>query len=135
MTQAIRKTAPQPLAPAPFNVPLPYTATLDNGLRVVIIDDARLPLVSYRLAFLSGDSQDPADQGGVTSAMASLLTEGTESYSSKELAEKIERLGASVSAHSSDDFTVISASSLSIYSSDILQMMAELVFQPTFPEA
>lgn len=135
MTQAIRKTAPGPLEPVPFNIPPAFRTTLSNGLRVVIFDDERLPLVSYRLAFLSGDANDPADQVGLTSAMTSMLTEGTESYSSRELAEKIERLGASLHASSSDDFTIVSGSALTIYAADILQMMAEVVFKPTFPES
>ncbi len=134
MTQAIRKTAPAPLALAPFNIPQPDTRTLENGLRVVVFDDKRLPLVSYRLALLSGDADDPADNIGLTSAMASMLTEGTATYSSLELAEKIERLGASVSASASDDFVIIAASALSIYSSEILHLMGEILFRPVFPE-
>lgn len=134
MAQASLKTAPKPLAPVPFNVPQAVRTTLDNGLRVVTIEDSRLPLVSYRLAFLSGDADDPADSVGLTSALAAMLTEGTENYSSRALAEKIERLGASVSASASDDFTVIAASTLALYNSEILQLVAEIVFKPTFPE-
>ena len=134
MTQAIRKTAPGALEPVPFHIPPPHTSQLGNGLKVVVVADRRLPLVSFRLGFLAGEAHDPADRIGLTSAMASMLTEGTRNYSSKDLAEKIERLGASISANSSEDFLVIAASSLSIYSSDILDLVAEIVFQPTFPE-
>ena len=66
--------------------------------------------------------------------MTSLLTEGTAEYTSLQLAEKTERLGASISASSSDDFTVLAASSLSLYSSDILHLMAEVALRPVFPE-
>ena len=134
MTQAIRKTAPGALEPVPLHIPPPHTSQLGNGLKVVVVEDRRLPLVSFRLGFLAGEAHDPADRIGLTSAMASMLTEGTRNYSSKDLAEKIERLGASISANSSEDFLVIAASSLSIYSSDILDLVAEIVFQPTFPE-
>jgi zinc protease len=64
-----------------------------------------------------------------------MLTEGTAAYSSRELAEKIERLGASISAHASDDFTVLSASSLSLYTTDILDLIEEIILRPTFPES
>jgi predicted Zn-dependent peptidase len=67
--------------------------------------------------------------------MASMLNEGTVNYSSLELAEKIERLGAHLSASSSEDFVIVAASSLSIYSSEILQLVGEIVFRATFPEA
>ncbi|HKX83832.1 MAG TPA: insulinase family protein, partial [Pyrinomonadaceae bacterium] len=135
MTQAIRKTAPEPLAPASFHIPPVYQTTLDNGFKIVVLADGRLPLVSYRMAFHWGDANDPKGSIGLTSAMTTMLTEGTENYSSKELAETIERLGAGISANASDDFIVIAASTLSMYSSDVLRLMAEIVFRPTFPES
>ncbi len=135
MTQVSRKTAPEPLAPIPFRIPEAFQTTLENGLKVVIFDDDRVPIVSYRLAFFSGDALDPKGSTGLTSAMMSMLSEGTENYTSRELAEKIERLGASLSANSTDDFKVVSASALSMYGDEVLALMAELLFQPTFPES
>ena len=134
MTPEFRKSSPQALTPVSFDIPKPHQTKLDNGLRVIIFENERLPLVSYRLAFQSGDAHDPLDATGLTSAMASMLTEGTRDYTSLQLAEKIERLGASISAGASDDFTIIAASSLTLYASDILHLLAEVVLRPTFPE-
>ena len=134
MTLDFRKTAPEPLAPVSFSIPQPHQATLANGLRVIIFEDDRLPLVSFRLAFSSGDIDDPTGATGETSAMMSMLSEGTENYSSLQLAEKIERLGASIGASAADDFAIVSASSLSLYSSEILGLLAEVILRPTFPE-
>ena len=134
MTELNRQSPPKPLDPVPFNIPKAISRKLDNGLRVVVFEDERLPLVSFRLAFMSGDMNDPQDSIGLTSAMASMLSEGTENYSSAALAEKIERLGANISANSSEDFTLVSASTLALYSSEILALMAEMIFKPTFPE-
>src|SRR5882762_8024429 len=103
MTLNLRKSAPEPLAPVSFDISQPYQTTLENGLRVIIFEDERLPLISFRLAFDSGDINDPKNATGMTSAIASMLTEGTEDYTSLRLAEKIERLGAGISASSSDD--------------------------------
>ncbi|MBV9216905.1 MAG: insulinase family protein, partial [Acidobacteria bacterium] len=134
MQGEFRKQAPQPLAPVAFDIPQPFQTTLNNGLRVIVFEDSRLPLVSLRLAFSSGDINDPEGSTGLTSAIASQITEGTENYTSRQLAEKVERLGASLAAHASDDFTVLSASSLSLYTSDVLGLLAEIVLRPTFPE-
>jgi len=133
MTSDLRKTVPPPLAPVEFDIPQPHHETLANGLRVVIFEDERLPLVSLRLAFYTGDINDPADSVGITSAVASMIAEGTEKYSSFQLAEKIERLGASLSSSASDDFTSVSASCLSLYSSEVLTLLSEVVLRPTFP--
>jgi len=134
MKPELRKTVPSPLSPVEFDIPRPFKTILDNGLDVVLFEDKRLPLVSYRLAFHSGDINDPTDHTGLSSAISSMLTEGTEDYTSLQLAEKIERLGSSLHASSSDDFTIVAASSLSLYSSEILHLLAEVILRPTFPE-
>ncbi|HXH69231.1 MAG TPA: pitrilysin family protein [Pyrinomonadaceae bacterium] len=135
MIEDFRKNAPAPLAPIPFDIPQPFETELANRLKVVIFEDSRLPIVSFRLAFRSGNIDDPTDSKGLTSAMTSMLTEGTKSYTSRQLAETIERLGASVSANSSHDNTIVAASALSLYTSDILRLMSEIVLYPTFPES
>lgn len=134
MDTEFRRTPPPPLEQVPFDIPRPFETALDNGLRIIIFEDDRLPLISYRLAFNVGDINDPPDARGLTSAMASMLTEGTRDYTSRQLAEKIERLGAGISVNSSDDFTILSASSLSLYRAEILQLISEVVLTPTFPE-
>ncbi len=135
MNEDFRKTAPAPLAPKPFDIPKPFETVLPNGLKVVIFENNRLPLVSYRLAFKTGEINDPVDSTGLTSALTSMLNEGTRTRSSKQLAEEIERLGASVSANANEDNTIVSGSALSLYSSDVLRLMADMVLNPTFPES
>jgi predicted Zn-dependent peptidase len=134
MTEEFRKSAPEPLVPAPFNIGKPFETTLNNGLKIVVFEEKRLPLVSYRLAFFAGETSDPKDSIGLTSALMSMLSEGTKNYTSRRLAEEIERLGASISASASDDFTLVAASALSLYNSDVLRLMTEIIFTPTFPE-
>jgi len=134
MNEDFRKSPPAPLAPKPFNVPKPFETFLSNGLKVVILEDNRLPIVSFRLAFRVGEINDPIDTRGLTSALASMLTQGTNLRTSRALAEEVERLGASLHASSSSDNTRISASALAIYGFDILKLMADVVLNPAFPE-
>jgi zinc protease len=134
MKPEMRRSVPEPLVPAKFDIVQPFQTMLDNGLRVIIFENERLPLVSFRLAFQSGDVNDPNGSTGLTSAVASMVTEGTDAYTSLQLAEKVERLGASLSANASDDFTIVAGSSLSLYTSEVLHLMAEVVLRPTFPE-
>lgn len=129
-----RKKQPAPLAARPFNLPTPLEKTLPNGLKVVVVEDKRLPIVSMRLAFRSGDIQDSKDLIGLTGMMTSLLKEGTTSRTSKQIAEEIEKIGGSVFAESNDDFTFVSASSLSQYTDQILQLMADVTLNPSFPQ-
>lgn len=134
MIEEFRKTAPEPLESISFDIAKPFETELSNGLKVVIFENRRLPLINFRIAFFSGDADESSDDIGLTSALASMLNEGTQNYSSRQLAEEIEKLGASIGASSSADFTSVSASGLSLYTSDIFRLMAETVLLPTFPE-
>lgn len=125
---------PAPLALKAIQLPTTYQATLANGLALVIVEDKRLPLVSYRLAFRTGDAHDPQPLPGLTDMLAGLLTEGTESHSSREIAEKVERLGATLNAGAGSDYTTVAASALSVFGDRILDLMAEVTLQPSFPE-
>lgn len=133
MNEDFRKIAPAPLSPVPFNIAKPFETTLPNGLKIVIFEDKRLPIVSYRLAFQTGNSSDPRDSIGLSSSVASMLSEGTKKRTSRQLADEVERLGASISANATSDNTVIAGSALALYSTDVLNLIADMVLNPTFP--
>jgi predicted Zn-dependent peptidase len=133
-TEEFRKSAPAPLAPRSINLPKPAETTLPNGLKVVIVEDKRLPITSIRLAFRSGSVNDPAEMYGLTAMMASQLNEGTTTRTSLQIAEETERVGGSIGAAPGSDFTTISASALSNYASQIMRLMADVVLNPSFPE-
>ena len=133
-TETFRREMPPPLAPRPLNLPESFQTTLANGLTLVLIEDKRLPLINFRLAFRSGDANDPAELPGLSDMMAHLLTEGTTTRTSRQIAEEIERLGATVSVGSSSDFTTIAASGLSVYANEILELVADVTLRPTFPQ-
>ena len=128
-----RTSAPAPLAPRPINLPNPTEHSLANGLKVVIAEDSRLPLVSFRLAFRTGKINDDKSLTGLTGTMAGMLTEGTKTRTSFQIAEEVDRLGGSLGASASSDNTIVAASALSIYQNEILDMMADVVLNPVFP--
>jgi len=66
--------------------------------------------------------------------MTHLLTEGTATRSSREIAEQVERLGATLTVGSGSDFTTVAASSLSLYAEEILELLAEVTLSPSFPQ-
>ena len=133
MSEDFRKNIPEPLETIPFDIPKPFRTELSNGLKIVVVEDSRHPIITIRLALRSGDINDPAGLNGLTSAMTDLLNEGTEKYNSKDLAEKIESLGANLSASAGLDNTVVRASTLTAYRAEILDLIGELVLSPTFP--
>ncbi len=133
-TEDFRKQAPAPLASKPLNIPKPFETVLPNGLRVVILEEKRLPLVSYRLALRTGGAHNPSDMPGLMSMLAGLLNEGTETRTSKQIADEIARMGATLVAGSTSDYTTVAASALSMYSDQVLDLMADVTLHPSFPQ-
>jgi zinc protease len=133
-TQTFRSQAPAPLPPRPIFIPTSRETTLRNGLSLVVVEDNRLPLISYRLAFRVGGAFDPPDLPGLTDLLAGLLPEGTESKTSKQIADEIARMGASLSAGATSDYTIVAASTLSQFNEAVLALLAEVALEPSFPE-
>jgi zinc protease len=129
-----RSQAPPPLQPRPILIPTPRETTLANGLKLVVVEDKRLPLVSYRLAFPVGGAFDPPELPGLTDLLAGLLPEGTQSKSSKEIADEVARIGASLSAGATSDYTIVAASALAQFNDRIMELLAEVILEPSFPE-
>ncbi|HYO92368.1 MAG TPA: insulinase family protein [Pyrinomonadaceae bacterium] len=134
-TEDFRKQAPPPLAARPLNIPKPFETTLPNGLQVVIVEDPRLPLVSYRLALRAGDINDPADTPGLLDMVTGLLSEGTAKRTSKQIADEVARYGATLTAGANADYSTVAASALSTYGNEVLDLLADVVLNPTFPES
>ncbi len=127
------KQPPPPLPPRPIKLPTTSETTLSNGLLVVVVADQRLPLVSYRLALRSGDAHDPAELPGLVDMLTGLLTEGTQSRNSREIADEVARLGATLQAGANSDYTTVAASSLTTFSDEILELLADVALRPVFP--
>src|SRR5918997_3820983 len=130
--EVFRREPPRPLAHRQLSLPEPFETTLPNGLRVVVVEQARLPLVSFRLALPTGDAHDPAGIPGLTDLMTHMLNEGTEEHTSRQLADEVARLGATLTAGAGADYTTVAASALSAYGEQILGLVAEVALRPTF---
>src|SRR6185436_5708574 len=127
--EIFRSKAPAPLQPRPISIPTPKETVLPNGLSLVVVEDSRLPLVSYRLAFRVGGAFDPPALPGLTDLLAGLLPEGTTSKTSKELADEIARMGASLSAGANSDYTIVAASALAQFKERVLALLAEITLE------
>ena len=116
-------------------LPRPVQATLKNGLTVLILEDRRAPYVNMQL-YIGGAGAlfEPKGMAGLANATAVMLTEGTQSRSSVQIAEEIDRLGAGLSAGSSfgSPDAVLSASGLSDNFDDWLALFVDVLLNPSF---
>jgi zinc protease len=127
------KQQPAPLPARPIKLPTAYETILPNGLSVIVVEDSRLPLISYRLAFRTGDAHDPPQLPGLMDTLTGLLTEGTQSRTSREIADEVARLGATLQAGANSDYTTVGASSLTIFGDQVLELLADVALRPVFP--
>ncbi|MCB0350949.1 MAG: insulinase family protein [Bdellovibrionales bacterium] len=111
----------------------PYRdVTLNNGLKVLIIEDHSLPYISAGLLIRTGSSHDPLGKSGLAEMTALVLDRGTKNYSATELADKFGQLGTSFSADADYDYTYLSASGLSDNQDELLKLFFEVATRPAF---
>lgn len=127
--QIDRSQAPAP-APAPEIVLGDYTVeTLENGLTLIVVENHKLPRVSYRLTL----DVDPIFEGaraGYTSMAGSLMRSGTKTRSKAEIDEAVDRIGASLGTSGFG----MNGRCLVQHSETLLELMSDILMNPTFPE-
>jgi predicted Zn-dependent peptidase len=117
-------------------LPGPVETRLQNGLRVLILEDHRFPTVSVQLHIGgAGALFEPANLPGLANVTAQMLREGTKARTGKQIAEEIERLGATVGAASGFGSTdaVLSASGLSENFDAWFSLTVDVLLNPAFP--
>jgi zinc protease len=107
-------------------------ATLSNGIPVVYARATTLPVIRLAMEFNAGIAADPADALGTQSLMLNLLTEGTTTRNSIQIAEEQERLGAHVGTGASLDRTIVSLDALTPNLGRSLDLLADVVRNPAF---
>lgn len=101
---------------------------LDNGLKVIVVENHKIPRVSYQLS-LDNDPVKEGNKAGYVSLAGTMLGKGTVSKSKAELDAAIDYIGASINTSESGIF----ASSLKKHSSTLLDIMTDMLYNPAFP--
>lgn len=125
-------TPPPPSALRPLVLPKREEFTTADGLRVILVEDRRVPFVTLRLVVRAGSAHDPADLPGLATLTAHCLTQGTQKRKSFQFARAVEELGATLEAHANRDYSTVSATVLAENLSPLLKLMAETVMTPAF---
>jgi predicted Zn-dependent peptidase len=130
-----RTVAPAPLDARPFRAPAPATATLSNGLTVVLVENHEVPLVYGRIAWLAGGWMDPAGKAGLAAVTLDMMDEGAGERDAAALAGALQKLGAGLSTSAGDDGASLAFSALGRNLAPTLDLVADVLFRPTFPDA
>ncbi len=117
-----------------FNLPPIVKSKLSNGLEVWTVNQPELPIVSMNMVFKTGGTFEPAAKSGVSSMTATLLDDGTKTRSALDIENQLQAIGASLNASTGWDSTGVSLSTLTKNLDPALDIYADVIVNPTFPE-
>lgn len=128
--QQIDRSTQPAAGPAPkINLSKPETFTLKNGLKVMVVENHKLPRVSMTLT-MDNPPHTEGDKSGASIIMGGLLGEGTKNIPKDQFNEEIDYLGANVNFFSKG----ASANTLSKYFPRIMELMAKGALNPHFTQ-
>ena len=117
-------------------LPKAEETALPNGLRVILLRSTKVPTFTMQMVILSGGLSDPADYHGLATFTAALLREGTATRTSKDIAEQIDTLGATLNANAglASLTSPVTASGLVETMDQTLDIVADVIRNPAFPK-
>jgi zinc protease len=118
-------------------LPKAQHADLANGVHLIVLEDHRAPQVAIQIQMRgAGGYYDPDDMTGLASVTAAMLSEGTKTRTSQQIATELDALAASAGAgtSSSSETTVLSMSAMTEHLDKVLDITTDMLLNPTFPE-
>lgn len=112
-----------------------HERSLRNGARLLVVPREGLPFVRVDLVLPGGRTADPPGRAGLADLTASLLTRGTRSRTAAEVAELLDARGAELDVSVGADWTTVGVSVLTPHLPAVLELMADIVLNPSFPAA
>src|ERR1019366_4748254 len=119
-------------------LPKPVEAKLDNGLTVLILENHKLPYIAMNLLIEgAGPIDEPADKAGLAAATAALLSQGTATRTSRQIAEEVDLYGAALRANSGfgGNDAEISVSGVSQTFDKWFALFTDALLHASYPEA
>jgi zinc protease len=123
---------PKPAEPRAAKLISPQEKTLENGLRVIVVERPSLPLLSAALILQTGSEADPPKLAGLAHFTAQLLTKGTPTRTAPEIAQQIETLGASLTSEANFDAMTLGLTTLSANAGAAFEILGDVVRHPKF---
>lgn len=136
---AEKKPLPADLPPFGEDKPLPVPkiaqSTLANGLTVWLVERAGFPRVAAVLAVRGGMAADPKEAEGISELLAVAVREGTRTRTSRAIAEELQAVGAELNSFAGADALYLTASGLGAGTPKIVELMADVARNASFPPA
>jgi predicted Zn-dependent peptidase len=126
---------PAPGAPPAPRFPGFETATLPNGLKVVVAQRHETPMVAFDLVVNAGDITDPAGLTGLAGLDAATMLDGTADLDALAFDDRKTALGVELGLSTGRDTSQVELSAPSSRLGPALDLMADIVLRPAFRAA
>ena len=107
---------------------------LSNGLRLLVREDPRLPLVSMSAAFRSGLLAETPEKNGITRLTARVLLKGTKTRTAEQIANQIEAIGGSISSDAGNNSMSVGVHVMKPDLKTGADLLADVLLNANFPE-
>jgi zinc protease len=125
---------PDTEAPRPVAFPKPVVTVLPNGLEVIVLEDHEVPTAEVFLAARAGSIFSPAESPALAQLTAGLLSEGTTKHRKADIDQRMDATGGSLDGGAGNELARLHASVMAADLGLALELMAEEVVSPAFPE-
>jgi zinc protease len=133
--QAWRKTAPVAGPPVTAHLPIPQTFALANGLKVYVVEEKSLPVLSASLVSRAGSEGNPEGKGGLATLTAQAMGEATKTRDLTQLAEAQERIGTTIGVGASMDGATAGMTLLTSHTAEGMDLFSDVIEHPAFTPA
>ncbi|MBL0217476.1 MAG: insulinase family protein [Myxococcales bacterium] len=130
--EPFRSEQPKAGPPRPFKLPKVKPFTLKSGIKVFLVEQHVLPLVSMDLNFEGGSMIDPKGKEGLAGVCMAMLTEGTLALDKIQYAEALADVASNVGSYAGDDSLGLSLSSLTKHLDTTFALFVQTLQTPGF---
>ena len=107
--------------------------TLENGLRVILIEHHEQPTISYRFLVKAGVIDNPLGKEGLAEVTGELLWSGTSSRTQDEIVDTIALIGSTINILTRSHYTTVGLDVLKRYSEVGFEIFTDVILDPVFP--
>ena len=130
--QEWRKNKPEPGPSPALHLPVPTEFTLPNGLKVLLVEDHALPVVTAQVISRAGGVNNPQGKSGLATLTAEIMGDGTASRTLTQLAEDQESIGTQIGTSAGMDNSTVSMSLLTYHLDKGMELLSDVVEHPAF---
>ncbi|MDX1314682.1 MAG: insulinase family protein, partial [Eudoraea sp.] len=130
-----KELPPQGGTPKNFTLPAKEVVEFDNGLKLVMVPYGAIPKASIRISIKTGNINENEDQVWLCDLLTDLMQEGSTNRSAQQIADEIAGMGGNLNIGVGAHTTSLSASVLYEFAPDAINLMADVLRNPKWPES